>query len=174
MPLVFEATTEPGLRNRSTRSKSLRLISRFSTTASMTMSQSLMRGRSSSKLPVETSAAASEVKNGGGLGLLRRLQPGTRDASAHLLRLYVEPARVLLGCRLLRGDIEEERGDACVGEVGGDLRAHRARAEDSGLFNPKHRGFWFEPFREFSSGDGLIILNEYSFRQARHAPPAEF
>jgi hypothetical protein len=41
MPLVFEATTEPGLRELLDALEELRLMSSRSTTASMTMSQSL-------------------------------------------------------------------------------------------------------------------------------------
>src|SRR6201989_2560369 len=143
MPLVFEAMTEPGLRNFSTFSKRRRLMSRFSTTASMTRSHSLRRGRASSKLPGGTGPARAPArrKEGGGLRLLRRFEPRARDAVAHLLRFERQTAGVLLGRRLPWDDVEQQRGDARVGEVGGDLRAHRARAQNGGLFDPKHKGF---------------------------------
>ena len=42
--------------------------------------------------------------------------------------------------RRLYEQVEQQRGQTCVGEVRGDLRAHRARAEHRRLFDPKHRG----------------------------------
>ena len=70
MPLVFEAITAPGLRCFSTSANSLCLISRFSTTASMTKSQSLSLTKSSVKFPVEISLALSPSINGAGRSFL--------------------------------------------------------------------------------------------------------
>ena len=75
MPLVFDAMIEPPRRCCSTRSNSFRLISRFSTTASITRSQSLSFARSSSKFPILTSEAISGVKNAAGLAFLAASSP---------------------------------------------------------------------------------------------------
>ena len=66
MPLVFDAMTEPGLRCFSTSAKSLCLISRFSTTASMTKSQSFNFAISSAKLPIDINPAFLPSINGAG------------------------------------------------------------------------------------------------------------
>ena len=65
--------------------------------------------RSVSKPPVVISAAASGVKNGSGFSARARFSPVARDVG---------------------GQVEQQRRHAGVGEVRGDLRAHRAGAED--------------------------------------------
>ena len=75
MPLVFEAMTEPGRRCCSTFSYKMRLISRFSTTASIIRSQSFNFGRSSWKFPILISEARSEVKKAAGLAFFAVSRP---------------------------------------------------------------------------------------------------
>src|SRR5436190_9038121 len=80
MPDVFDDTTEPGRRTASTRSRSARLASSCSMTASTIQSTSLSFARSASKPPVVMSATPSDVKNGSGLSARARFSP-SRAAS---------------------------------------------------------------------------------------------
>ena len=41
-------------------------------------------------------------------------------------------------CFVLRNDIEQERRNSRVSQVSGDLRPHRARAQDSSFFDLNH------------------------------------
>ena len=75
MPLVLVERIVPGVRTAATRSSRLRLMARFSATASTIQSQSRKRPRSSSKLPGAMSDFAASVKNPTG-----RLFGGVFDA----------------------------------------------------------------------------------------------
>ncbi len=75
MPLVLEATTDPGRRCCSSFWYRLCLICKFSTTASIIKSQSFNFARSSSKFPTLTSPARSVVKNAAGLAFFAASYP---------------------------------------------------------------------------------------------------
>ena len=108
MPDVFELTIEPRRRAASTFSSSARLMSSCSTTASMIQSLSLTRG---------------ELVEAAGRDQLPRI--GREE------RIRLQRARALEPvARGIGRDIEQQRRNAGVGEVRGDLRAHRAGAQD--------------------------------------------
>ena len=74
-PLVFVVTIADGLRTASTFLSSVRLISRFSATASMIQSASASSLRSSSKLPVLISLASEGSKKAAGFDFLAPSSP---------------------------------------------------------------------------------------------------
>src|SRR6266567_7882263 len=74
-PEVLVVTIAPGLRNCATRPSSLRLISRFSATASTIQSASAQRARSSSKFPMAILSARDGVKNAAGFDFLAASSP---------------------------------------------------------------------------------------------------
>jgi hypothetical protein len=121
-PEVLVVTMVPGLRNCSTRASRLRLISRFSETASMIQSASASFARSSSKLPVWIRRLVSRVKKAAG----RDLRAASKPACTTRFRERGSPAA---------GNIEQKAWDSGVGEVRGDARAHGSRAEYRGLLN---------------------------------------
>ena len=63
-------------------------------------------------------------------------QTARMGAIVYLLGLAVAP---LLGPEIRWDDVEEQRGDASVGEVRGDAASHDARAEDGGAADRFHR-----------------------------------
>ncbi len=73
-----------------------------------------MRRKSSSKPPVVTSFQVSGVKNGSGFSARARLSPSAAAVG---------------------GDVEQQRRHAGVGEVRGNLGAHRAGAENRNRAN---------------------------------------
>ena len=109
MPEVFELTIEPGRRAASTRASSCCLMSSRSTIASMIQSTSARRDMPSSKPPVVTSRCTSGVNCGSGLSR----------------RAFSRPSLAASGVRSSSSD-----GNAGVGAVQRDLRAHGAGAED--------------------------------------------
>ena len=74
-PLVFVVTMVPGLRTASTFLSKARLISRFSTTASMIQSTSASFLMSSSKLPTVTSRASEGSIKAAGLDFFAASKP---------------------------------------------------------------------------------------------------
>ena len=126
-PLVLVVTIVPGLRMASTFFSSDRLISRFSTMASMIQSTSARRFRSSSKFPTVTSRESEASKNAAGFDFRAPSSP----AAAILLR--AGPSRVR------RDDIEQQGRHSGVGEMCRDAGAHGARAEDSDFVNAFHK-----------------------------------
>ena len=58
-----------------------------------------------------------------------RLQALTSDAVAHLGRIESEFSPLLLWSQLRRSEIQQAGGDAAIGEVRRDSRAHRAGTE---------------------------------------------
>ena len=110
------------------------LMAMSSLTTSMTQSASFRRGRSSSRLPVSIRSMRSALKMGEGLVFLRAATRGGGHG--------VAPGRVLAG--IPGHDIQDERGHAGVGEVGGDGAAH-----DTGTQHGHLRGSawpWILPF----------------------------
>src|SRR5262245_56170061 len=75
IPEVFELTMLPGRRPASTRARSSRLTSSFSTTASRIQSAPLSRASPASKLVVEMSLCVSGVKKGSGFSPRARFSP---------------------------------------------------------------------------------------------------
>ena len=75
MPEVLVLMIVFGGRMASMRVIRSRLIFKFSMIASMTQSADLMTSRSSSRLPIETKAGVSEVKNDAGRDLIARSKP---------------------------------------------------------------------------------------------------
>ena len=116
MPDVFEVTIVPGRRTASTRSSSARLTSSCSTTASMIQSTSAIFARSSKPAVVISADRVGREER------VRLERAGAVEALA----------------RELRREVEQQRRHAGVGEMRGDLRAHRAGAEDGG--GADHRG----------------------------------
>ena len=119
MPDVLELTIEPGRRAASTFSSSARLTSSRSTTASMIQSPSLIRRKA-----VVEAAGRDQL-------------PGVGREE----RIGLERARALQP--LLGGvgrDVEQQRRNAGVGEVRGNLGAHGAGAEHGDRANMHLRG----------------------------------
>ena len=125
-PLVLVVMIVPGLRMASTFFNSARLISRFSTTASMIQSTSLSRLRSSSKLPIVTRRASPGSKKAAGFDFFAASSP----AAAILLRAGPSASG--------RNDVEQIAGHAGIGEVSGDARAHGSGAENGNFMDVLH------------------------------------
>ena len=79
------------------------------------------------------SRASAFFKECRGLGLDRRIQPGGDNLSA---RRLVRALR-----RVRRHDIQQNAGNAGVGKVGGDARAHGPGAQHGDLIDPLMAGF---------------------------------
>ena len=97
-----------GLRTASTRSSRARLTSNRSTTAS-TIQSAVERSRVLSNPPVTMRLATSASKNGSGFSAFARFSP------------FAPPSVV---------EVEQRHRQAGVGDVRGNLRAHRPGAED--------------------------------------------
>ena len=108
MPDVFELTIDPGRRAASTFSSSARFTSSRSTTASMIQSASRRRASPSSKPAVVISVQRVGSEERVRLERPRALQPLRGGFSSQ---------------------IEQQRRNAGVGEMGGNLRAHHAGAK---------------------------------------------
>src|SRR5206468_12277145 len=65
-------------------------------------------------------------------------QAGTGDAITHLLRLETEPFRLFFTRKFARHDVEQERRNSGVCQVGGNLGTHSSRAENGSFANPHH------------------------------------
>ncbi len=125
-PLVLVVMIVPGLRMASTFFNNARLISRFSTTASMIQSTSASFFRSSSKLPTVTKRASDGSMNAAGLDFLAASSP----AAAILFRA---------GPSASGGTISKQvAGNAGIGEMRGDAGAHGSGAEDGDFIDALH------------------------------------
>ena len=136
-------TIASGLRSASTFFHSARLISRFSVTASMIQSQSATFARSSSKLPGVISDAAESTKK----------PPG------RCLAAFSTPLRGQFG-----RDIQQNRRNAGVGEVGGNTGAHGAGSEDGNALDGSHVQLEFINLTVFSAPGTLHAV----FRRTGH------
>ena len=119
-----------GRRCAATRSRSLRLISRFSATTSTIQSASAHQSRLSSKLPTVMRAADGGSKEGRGARLERGVEAGADDAIADAGVGKPEAVGLFLGREFGRDDVQQPAGDAGVGQVRGDrapMVRHRGR-----------------------------------------------
>ena len=107
-PEVLVVTSVPGFRTDSTRSKSLRLISRFSATASTIQSTSPHQPRLSSKLPGVIRRAVAGVKNAAGRAFLRGFESRQHDAIAHARVLQHKPFALFVFVQLRRDNIQQK------------------------------------------------------------------
>ena len=128
-------TIVPGLRTASTRSSSLRLISRFSATASMIQSASAHHARLSSKLPGVISRAVSGVKNAAGRDFFAASSP--RDTMRLRTAGFSSVSPLRFSSAFNSGGTISSKiaGNAGIGKVRRDARAHRARAQHRRFFD---------------------------------------
>ena len=76
----------------------------------------------------------------------------------------------------LRREVEQDHGNARVDEMGGDLRAHYAGAENGGLADEKGGG-WHQQFSAVAAGNARVaaerfILVDHGSENGRVAPAA--
>ena len=109
----------PGLRTASTFFSSARLISRFSTTASMIQSQSASVLRVVFEIADGHQSRKAKLEKRGRLRLLRCLESGS--AAIRLRSWHPSDSG--------GHDVEQEVEDTSVREVSGDARAHGSRAQ---------------------------------------------